>query len=299
MRGKYALGSMILVALFSHPPGASAQTAPARLEFEVASIKPSESAGIHRVRAGLHVDGAQVSCSSLSLHNLIAIAYRVKKYQIAGPDWTASERFDITAKIPAGASGKDVPAMLQALLEDRFQMKFHRESRELPVYALVVGKGGVEMKPSPPDPAQADQKDGSRAVNVAASGQPGGVTIHYGNGSYFNFAEDRLEGHKLSTTAMADVLTRFTDRPVVDQTNLKGQYDFVLELSHEDFRAMMIRSAVAAGVELSPRAMQLAEAASGDSLFSAVEKLGLKLESRKAPVEMLVIDQADKTPTGN
>jgi uncharacterized protein (TIGR03435 family) len=94
-------------------------------------------------------------------------------------------------------------------------------------------------------------------------------------------------------------MARFTDRPVVDMTALKGHYDFALELSPEDFGAMGIRAAIAAGVALPPQALQAAEAASGDSLFNAVEKLGLKLESRKAPVEVLVIDHAEKTPTEN
>ncbi len=89
------------------------------------------------------------------------------------------------------------------------------------------------------------------------------------------------------------------DRPVVDMTNLQGHYDFLLELSPEDFRAMGIRSAIAAGVALPPQAIQMAEAASGNSLSNALEKLGLKLETRKAPVEVLVIDHAEKTPSEN
>ena len=85
----------------------------------------------------------------------------------------------------------------------------------------------------------------------------------------------------------------------VDMTNLKGNYDFVLELSPEDFRAMGIRSAISAGVALPPQAIQMAEAASGDSLSNAMQKLGLKLESRKAPLEVIVIDHAEKTPSDN
>lgn len=289
----YLLAVISSAALFG-------QASAARPAFEVASIKPSAPAGIRQIRVGLHMDGSQVSGASLSVQNLIRIAFRVKNYQISGPDWMASERFDISAKLPAGAPEREVPEMLQTMLEDRFQMKMHRESKELPVYGLVMGKGGVKLQESPEDSGQQKQSDQGRSgVNVAASGQAGGVTINYGNGAYFTFADDRLEGHKLSVAAMADVLTRFTDRPVVNMTDLQGNYDFVLELSHEDFRAMMIRSAIAAGVQLSPRAMQLADAASGDSLFAAVEKLGLKLEARKAPVEVLVIDHIEKTPTEN
>ena len=126
-----------------------AQSPPPRLEFEVASIKPSTVVPDGtKVRVGIQIDGAQVHCSYLSVRNYIRIAYRVKEYQIVGPDWIASERYDIHAKLPDGAKREQVPAMLQSLLEDRFQLKFHRESKEFPVFAVVVGKGGLKLKES-------------------------------------------------------------------------------------------------------------------------------------------------------
>jgi uncharacterized protein (TIGR03435 family) len=284
-----AWGAIASIALFG-------QTA-ARPEFEVASIKPSADFQPANVRVGLHVDGSQVSGAALSLQNLIRIAYRVKEYQISGPDWLASERFDVNAKIPAGGAEKQVPEMLQALLEDRFQMKMHREMRDLPVYALIVGKNGPKLEEAPADTSASAAAPGP--VNVSATGASRGVSINYGNGSSFNFADNRLEGRKLSVPQMADVLSRFTEKPVVDMTDLKGNSNFVLELAPEDFRAMLIRSAIGAGIQLPPQALQLADAASGASLFSAIEKLGLKLEARKAPLEVLVIDHAEKAPTDN
>jgi uncharacterized protein (TIGR03435 family) len=98
---------------------------------------------------------------------------------------------------------------------------------------------------------------------------------------------------------MVGVLARFADRPVVDMTDLKGNYDFTMEFSPEDFRAMMIRATIAQGSVVSPEVLKLVDASSGDTLFNAVAKLGLKLEPRKAPIEILVIDQALKTPTEN
>jgi uncharacterized protein (TIGR03435 family) len=103
----------------------------------------------------------------------------------------------------------------------------------------------------------------------------------------------------MPVSSLANALSAFMDRPVVDMTNLKGNYDFVLELSPEDFRAMGIRAAMAAGVALPPQAIQMAEAASGDSLSNALDKLGLKLESNRAPLEVIVIDHAEKTPSDN
>jgi uncharacterized protein (TIGR03435 family) len=96
---------------------------------------------------------------------------------------------------------------------------------------------------------------------------------------------------------MAAALARFADRPVTDMTELNGNYDFTMEFSPEDFRPMMIRATIAQGSVVSQEASKLVDASSGDTLFNAVERLGLKLESRKAPIEMLIIDQSAKTPT--
>ncbi|MGP0073224.1 MAG: TIGR03435 family protein [Bryobacteraceae bacterium] len=290
------LGMLAAVASFGQAP---APAGAARPEFEVASIKASAPGEFDRGNAGSHVDGSQVSFKFLSLGNYIAYAYRVKNYAISGPDWMASERFDITAKLPAGAIAKQLPEILQALLEDRFQMKVHRESKELLVYALVIGKGGLKMQESPPDSPVATQNEARQGFNSSAVPRPGGVTVNEGNGTYYTFADNKFEGRRMKVPNITNALAAFMDRPVVDLTELKGSYDFVLELSPEDFQAMGIRAAIAAGATVPPQAIQMAEAASGDSLSNALEKLGLKLESRKSPVEVLVIDHAEKTPTDN
>jgi len=276
------------------------QAVPARLEFEVASIKPSPPiVGVPQVSAGVHIDGAQVRFNMLSLSLYIQIAYRVKLYQVVGPEWLKSERFYIAAKLPDGSTREQVPDMLQALLADRFKVKLHRDTKDFPVYGLVVAKGGLRIKESPAD-LESESGDAAKgAVNVTANGGPGGTTINFGAGSYFTFANNRLEGKKLTMVQLADTLARFVDRPVVDATELKGNYDFTMEFSAEDYRAMMIRSALAAGVVLPPGAEKLLESASGDSLFTAIQTLGLKLDSRRAPLEVLVIDQMQKTPTEN
>jgi uncharacterized protein (TIGR03435 family) len=268
-------------------------------EFEVASIKPSGPSAPGKANIGLHIDGAMVRYAALSLDLYLGMAYNLKNYQISAPDWMAADRWDITAKLPEGADPKKIPEMLQALLRDRFQMKMHRETKEFPVYGLIVGKGELKLKESPADPPAASGEPPKRDVNVAANGSSAGAVVTYGNGSYFTIGDNKFMGKKLPTAIIADALARFADRPVVDMTNLKGNYDFSMEFSPEDFRAMMIRAAVAQGMVLPPEALKLVDASSGDTLFTAVEALGLKLESRKAPLEMLVIDQALKTPTEN
>jgi uncharacterized protein (TIGR03435 family) len=291
-----SIRSVILAILASG--AVFAQTLPGRPEFEVASIKPS-APPTGPVNVGVQIDGAQVHFSYLSVKDYIQMAYRVKAHQVVGPDWLASERFEIAAKLPAGAAREQVADMLQALLADRFQLTMHRGTKEFPVYALVVGKGGLKMKESPIDSDAADAEGGKGAINVTATGGRGGVSVNLGKGSYYNFANNRFEAKKLTMAALADSLTRYLDRPVVDMTELNGNYDFDLELSPEDYRAMLIRSAIGAGVVLPPEALRALEGVSDNSLFTAVQALGLKLEQRKAPLEVLLIDRVEKAPTAN
>jgi uncharacterized protein (TIGR03435 family) len=280
---------------------AFAQTAP-RAEFEVASIKPSaEPVGGQQVNVGVHIDGAQVTCTFLNLQDYIRIAYKVKNYQISGPDWITAEHFDIAAKIPSGVARDQVPEMLQSLLTDRFGLKFHNDTKDFPVYALIIGKNGLKLKESKVDPdiAAAEAGRGGATVNVNASGGARGVHVDLGQGSYFTFADNKLEGGRLTMTRFADTLARFTDRPVVDMTNLTAAYDIKLDFTPEDYTAMLIRSAIAAGVALPPQALKALEYSSGDSLTSSLQTVGLKLDPRKAPLPVLVIDHMEKSPTAN
>jgi uncharacterized protein (TIGR03435 family) len=278
---------------------ALAQAPPARPEFEVASIKPSTPAGEDGLSVGIHVDGAQVRCIAFSLKDYIALAFSVKNYQISGPEWIAADRYDISAKLPAGAARAQVRDMVATLLADRFQMKVRRETKELPVYALVVAKGGPKMKESPQDAGADSAGAGRGSVDVTAGGSHGSSGANLGNGSSFTMGDNRFDAVKLSMPVFADMVARFADRPVVDMTELKGAYDFSLQFSSDDFRAIRIRAAISAGISLPPEAMRALDGASGDSLFAAVETLGLKLDARKAPLEMLVVDSISRTPSEN
>ena len=265
---------------------------PARLEFEVASVKPSKGA-VDQVTVGVHVDGAQVHIADLSLRDYVRIAYRVKLYQVTGPD-ALSGRFNIDAKLPEGASREQVPAMLQSLLASRFEMKVHRETKDFPVYALTASPSGVNLKESAPDP---DAAPG--ATNVSAAGSSGGVSLNFGHGSTFSFAAGKLTATKITMANFADTLSRFVDRPVVDRTGLTGSYDLSLEVTPEDYRTMLIQSAVSAGVQLPPPALRLLDGASDDSLYGGLRKLGLLLSPGKAPLEVLVVDHILKSPVEN
>jgi uncharacterized protein (TIGR03435 family) len=267
-----------------------------RLEFEVASIRPA-SQQIQQVNVGLRIDGAQVRGTSLPLRDYIVLAYRLKPSQVTGPDWMTSERFDIAAKLPDGASQDQFRDMLQTLLIDRFQMKAHRETKELPVYALGVAKSGLKLTELSPDPQSNDSDQ--RPVAITGSGRGGNVAIDLGSGSAFSLGPNGFEAKKITMATFADMLTRFTDRAVVDLTGLKGSYDFGLELSPEDRTAILIRAALTAGVVLPPQALAMLDNGSNASLINSLQKLGLTFEARKAPLEMLVIDSIQKTPTEN
>lgn len=271
-----------------------AQSAPTPA-FEVASIRAAgQQAADQSVTLGLHIDGSQLH-GRLALKDFIGIAYRLKPYQISGPDWLASERFDIAATIPADASSRQIPERLQTLLADRFQMKVHHDKKEFPVYALQIGKGALKLQEEPAEP----DPDDAGLVDVAGTGSAQGVAVNLGHGASYTFSNNRFEGKKLTMAQAAGNLERFLDRPIVDMTGLKGRYDFTLEVTDEDYRLMLIRAGVNAGVVLPPSVVRLLDNGSPASLFGAIEKLGLKLDARKAPLDLLVIDEVRKTPTEN
>ena len=275
---------------------ALAQNSP-KPEFEVATIRPSAQSLEAGVTAGVRIDGAQFRSAFLTLKDYLGLAYQVKLYQISRPDWIGSDRFDISATLPPGTTNQ-IPEMMRHLLEDRFQIKMHREKKDFPVYVMEVAKSGLKMQATRPDPDPANS-DTKTPVSITGSGNAQGVSVNLGRGSSYAFANNKFEGKRLTTEMIAATLERFVDRPIVDMTDLKGAYDITLDVTPEDYRAMLIHAAVAAGVSLPPEALRLLDGASVPSLFDAVQKVGLKLDARKAPLDMIVIDDARKTPTEN
>ena len=284
--------AFVLAALTSAALAAQAQ-AP---QFEVASIRPSAELQLGQASVGVHISGSQVRVAGLTLRDYVAMAYRLPANQVSGPDWMTQVRFDVAAKLPDGGALSQVPEMLQALLAERFELKTHRDSKVFPVFALVVAKGGARVKErvatdDPPSPAG--------TVNVAAAGSGSGVAVDLGGGSSFSLGANRLEITKATLEQVAATFTRVMDRPVIDETGLKGVYDLALELSPEDYTATLIRSAVNAGVNLPPQALRALDTAPGDPFSAPLEKYGLSLESRKSPLDVVVVDSARKTPIEN
>ena len=273
-----------------------AQT-PSNLTFEVASIRPSPPPGQERVDIGVHIDGAQVRINALPMRDYIARAYSVKLYQVSGPDWISTERFDLSAKFPEGSKREQLPEMLQSLLAERFQLKLHREKKDLPVYALLVGKPPLRLQESAPDSSAAPAQP---AVDVAATGDARGVSVNLGNGSSYTFGMDgKLEIKKFTLDMVARQLERYLDRPFLDMTGLKGSYDLTIAVPPEEAQPMMLHAALNAGMMFPPQVMRLLDNSSIASLIDGFQQVGLKMESRKAPLDLLVIDQLSKTPSEN
>jgi uncharacterized protein (TIGR03435 family) len=250
----------------------------------------------------VRIAGAQVRFVGLPLKEYLVNAFRVKPQQIVGPDWLGQgdQRFDLAATIPAGGSAEQLPEMLQALLADRFQMKMHRESREFPVYALGVAKGGPKLQTSKrPEPAAAAAGERPPPVEVVATGTNSGTSIDLGGGSSVAFGNNQLVVRKMTMATFAELLTRFVDRVVVDQTGLAGEYDVVIDVAPEDYQGLMIRSAVNAGVALPPQALRMLDNANTDPLSGPLRNVGLTLESRRAPLDVIVVDSIARTPTEN
>ena len=312
--GRTVLSSILLLAAIA----AKAQT----VAFEVATIRPSAPLDMSKLAAdaqagkmprfGAHIDGSRADYTYMSLKDLVANAYKVKPAQVTGPDWLANERFDISAKLPEGATADDAPKMLQALLIERFHLIGHRDTQEHPVLALVVAKGGPRLKEAPPpaDPPDPDTPEGKSRISRNPDGSS---TVNMGTKGTFTQHMDgqtmHLQASSMTMEGFADMLTSLLGkgqgRQVVDQTNLKGNYQVAVDLSLAD----LLAGARAQGMDIpTPRSnagssdtsgVANASDPSGSTIYTSVEALGLKLENSKAPVEQIVIDRIDKAPTEN
>jgi uncharacterized protein (TIGR03435 family) len=255
----------------------------ARPQFEVATVKSAQPSPEGRLMVRMGGDPGMIRMSNVSLRDLIRTAYEVKDYQITGPDWINRERYDVMAKIPPGTPKDQVLIMRQSLLADRFKLQLHHDQKELPVYALVVGKGGMKIQPVE------EQTDGDNR-------RPGGMMRMMGLG--------HIEVEKISLAQFAEMISRFADRPIVDNTGVKGLFNFKLDFAIDPGVMMQMKMAMRDAGPGGPRPEGAGEKPSDPmdlpSIFSAVQdRLGLKLEGRKEPVDILVIDHAEKAPIEN
>jgi uncharacterized protein (TIGR03435 family) len=218
------------------------------LAFEAASVKPNTTGSDHSSTNG---SAGQIVFTNVSLGRLIQRAYGVKSYQLTGPDWMDTVKFDIVAKYPAGASKDQRPPMLRTLLAERFHLAIHLESKEMPAYALVVAKGGPKLQAAEPLGHSSDSRG-------------------------------RFDDQGVSMAVLADRLASQLEHPVVDKTALTGAYNLKLEWTADDRQA------------------DKGDPATGPSIFAALqEQLGLKLQTEKLPIEIVIVDHVDRTPVEN
>lgn len=251
----------------------AAPAATAKLEFEVASVRPSAPLDMQKLQAdiaagkmpnfGMHLDGLRAEYNYMSMKELIVAAYKVKPYQVSGPAWLDTEHYDITARLPEGTKKDDAAAMLKALLEDRFKLAAHIEQKDQAVMALVVAKGGPKLKDGPaPPPIDEDAplKPGERKIDLPDGParytqnidlKAGGMTatVNMGTRGTYNQKIDggtmtvQVDGTGVSMAGFVDILSQIEQiggpgsRQVVDKTGLKGHYEVALSLSLADLIA--------------------------------------------------------------
>ena len=267
----------------------------ARQTFEVISIRPSSDQQQGTGTVGIQITNQQVRFAQLSLSDYIAMAYEVPRGRVNGPSWMETTRFDISATLPAGTGQGQMPAMFRSLLEDRFQIKAHKEKRDFPVYAIEQTAAGIKLTKSADQTVPA----ADAPLRIAAGGSSRGVAFDMGGGTSFQFSDNALVGTKLTLAQLADTLTNFVDRQVIDASNAPGNYDFKLPVTQEDFQGMLIRSAVKNGVVLPPQVTRLLDTSGIGSLHDALGTVGLALRERRAPLDIVVVDGMNREPTAN
>jgi uncharacterized protein (TIGR03435 family) len=306
----------------------AAATAVSSLTFDVASVRPAPAPDMATMIAGLQagrrpnwvrVDGTRATFNYESLKDLIAYAYKLRLYEISGPEWMVTDRFDIAARLPDGATKDDVPEMLRALLKDRFNLETHNELTDQPVLALVAAKGGAKLQlatasaevldetaPLKPGELMQDTPDGRVLLRRTADGSStyvgrwGSFSLKFdGESSSMHMKADCIDMKGFAM--MMNTLGAGQGRQIVDMTGLTGKYQAAV-----DFSLMDLMSSLSAQGIVIPRGPgggggsgEASDPEGGATVAAALAKLGLKLEKSRAKVQRLVVDQVEKSPTEN
>jgi uncharacterized protein (TIGR03435 family) len=279
-------------------------TAQAPKTFEVASVRPSAPnpadfmSGIPRVVPG----NGRLTVTNLPLRLLVRIAFEIQDFQISGgPSDLMTSKFDITAKAEDGGAptSKELLGMLRTLLAERFKLKTHVEPRESPIYALVLARGdgrlGADLKPSTSDCVGKEAETQKRIESLTQGGAAAAASLLSGPPSPCSVlpmlagpGSFGMRGNGQPLAILIQLLTQAAGRTVVDKTGLTGLYDFELKFDPE----VMLRMVAQAGVNL-PTPANLPPSDSPALLTAIQEQLGLKLDSQRGPVDMLVVDHVE------
>ena len=276
---------------------ALAQQQNPNVSFEAATVRPAAPTfgGADSLPAAPE-SADQVSYNALSLRGLIATAYQVRKFQVDGPAWLDTEKFDVSGKLPAGARKEQSERMLRSLLEERFGLKVRREIRHLPVYEITVAKGGPKIGLNM-TPSEFDVKQSKAPLSLVTRNKDGRMVFPVGiKGVYYEARTTwvRMFANVQSMRDLANLLSDRLGSLVVDETGIPGTYDFVLESATEigKIQPAGMRPLPALIVTESPVPLRDA----GPLIEAVEDQLGLRLGKKKGKVDILVVEHADKRP---
>jgi len=300
-----AVRRTIVAALVLTPLIEGLAQSPKPPAFEAASVYLTQP----RTPSSQRVTPTRVNLVNQSLWSLLLMAYKLKAYQLSGPDWLRQVRVDVQATIPVAVPPELWPEMLQTLLRDRFDLAAHIESRPVDAYELTVGRDGIKMDEAealdevakefpdafPSGDFVSDTLDGP----VRTMGVPLGTRTLTARTRYERrFTERRttvIEAIRMTMPELAGVLAGSLDEPVLDRTGLTGIYRFTIELPPD---ASAIRALLNAGITKTVQGTPITDP-TGVSVFKAVEGLGLRLEKRRSPFDVVVVDRIERKPREN
>ena len=313
---------------------ALAQGAGDQMTFEVVSIKTAAPMPAGKMMIGMRggpgtADPGHLTYTNVSVKSIVVNAFGVKSYQVSGPDWMDSVRFDLVAKVPQGATKDDVKIMLQNMLKERFHLTFHHDKKDMPMYALVVGKNGPKMKESPEDPPEATtggpndtppppKPDAPVIMPKISVGPDGTIKLPPGMGPKTGCMmmmmmspagpKSHMQCTKRTMADLSEQLSNQMDKPVSDNTGLTAKYDFNLDFLPDDNRMMAMMPA-GGGMMMhdsgpgpgpgGPKGEAPEQVSLAPLPAALQEQLGLKLEQKKGPVDLIVIDKIDREPIEN
>jgi len=230
--------------------------------FEVASVKQAKAGNIG---GSQDPTPGRLIRLGIPMQALIQYAFRAPRYQLSGgPKWLESERYDIVATMPANTTQAALRLMMLDLLQERFHLATHREKKEIPIYALTLSRTGPKFQIE-----KREKRDGDGRIGGGGPGRAGGI--------------------KVSAFDLAELLSDYVDRPVLDETGIEGLFDFKLIWTPDETQR-----------ELSPAEQHAPVDPNGASILAAIqEQLGLRLVPQKGSIDMLIIDHVDRAPSEN
>ena len=258
-----------------------------KLTFEVASIKPAAPQAMRRIQGSSDggpgtPDPGRIRFTDMPLRALIMRAYDVQTFQVSCPSWMDTQRFDVIAKIAGGATREDTRIMLQNLLADRFKLKLHKESKESPIYELVVAKDGIKIKEAVQTAAAPVESAGGPPPGSPPRDKDRFLKMPHGQLGIQATVNDRMriQGEAVTMARLTDVLGMALRRPVVDKTGLTGAYDVTLDFSPEGMAPGPKGPPAGAGGG-NPAETPRDSNESGPTIFTAIqEQLGLRARNR-------------------